>query len=118
MLSSCKDGYAQKKRMDALLIVIPREEEGALETLMLLAICEDDYDKNIVDEAKEFMEKIEPKADRYLQNKSLETKACLGATWAVQYPENQFKYFREKIVSVPWEKYDNLRKCFGKLGDL
>ena len=35
LLSSCKDGYAQKKRMDALLIVIPREEEGALETLML-----------------------------------------------------------------------------------
>lgn len=48
----------------------------------------------------------------------METKACLEVTWAVQYPENQFKYFREKIVSVPWEKYDNLKKCFGKLGDL
>lgn len=77
MLNSYTDGYAQKQRMDSLLLVIPREEEGALET-----------------------------------------KACLGVTWAVQYPENQFKYFREKIVSVPWEKYDNLKKCFGKLGDL
>lgn len=47
----------------------------------------------------------------------METKACLEVTWAVQYPENQFKYFREKLVSVPWEKYDNLKKCSGKLGD-
>lgn len=118
LLNSYIDGYSQKKRMDSLLLVIPREEEGALETLMLKAISEDEYDKNIVEGAREFIDGIKPKADKYLRNKGLETKACLGVTWAVQYPENQFKYFREKIVSVPWEKYDNLKKSFGKLGDL
>lgn len=62
------------------MLVIPREEEGALETLMLKAISEDEYDKNIVEGAREFIDGIKPKADKYLRNKGLETKACLGVT--------------------------------------
>lgn len=49
-----------------LLLIIPKEHAGALETVMLSAISENPYDKNIVEKTADFVEKMRTEADRYI----------------------------------------------------
>lgn len=109
------NAYKLKKEIEMLLVVIPNENQGALETIMLDAISENPDDKIIVDEAESFVEKIRNNAARYIRNDRLELKAKLGVTWAIQYPEKTFKLMNEQIISVPWEKSKILNDCFSEL---
>ena len=110
-----KDAYEMEQMIDALLVVIPTEHQGALETLMMDSIAEDPYDAVIVKKAGEFVEEMKPVASKYIDGRRKEIKAHLGVTWAIQYPEKVFKLMNEQIQSVEWEKSEVLRECFEQL---
>ena len=110
-----KDAYDMEQEIDALLVVIPTEHQGALETLMMDSISEDPYDAVIVKKAGEFVEEMKPVASKYIDARRKEIKAHLGVTWAIQYPEKVFKLMNEQIKSVEWEKSEVLRECFEQL---
>ncbi len=82
-----QDAYNINREISILLTVIPKEHQGALETVMLEAISEDPYDKNIVDCTRNFASKMRNEAEKYISSDRLQLKAHLGLTWAVQYPE-------------------------------
>lgn len=105
----------QEKFLELLLLVIPTEHQGALETLLLQSISEDLYDKVIVDACGEFVKKIRPQASKYISTDRLELKAWLSTTWAIQSPEKVFDFIDQILVEVPWEKSKILKECFGKL---
>ncbi len=109
------DAYGTKQTMEALLVAIPTEHQGALETLMMDSISEDPYDAMIVEKAGDFVKEMRTVAAKYVSSNRKELKAHLGVTWAVQYPEKIFKLMNEQILSVEWEKSEVLRKCFEQL---
>ncbi|MCR5684899.1 MAG: hypothetical protein K6G81_05680 [Lachnospiraceae bacterium] len=109
------DAYATEQMIEGLLVVIPTEHEGALETLMMDSIAEDPYDAVIVDRAGAFITDMRAVASKYLGSRRSAIKAHLGVTWAIQYPEKVFKLMNEQILSVKWEKSEILHKCFGEL---
>jgi hypothetical protein len=109
------DSYNLVRTVSVLLVVIPKEEQGALETVLLGAISEDAYDRNIVEAAGRFTEEMRVEAGRYITSDRLRMKAHLGVTWAVQYPEKVFSLIDEQIRSVRWEKSEILAGCFSKL---
>lgn len=113
-----QDGFGMEKNVQFMLVVIPKEHSGALETVMLSAISEDPYDKNIVERTAEFVGQMRMEAGRYISTDRLQLKAHLGITWAVQFPEKVFSVIDEQINSVQWEKYDVLKECFGVLEEL
>ena len=110
-----KDAYGTEQIIEGLLVVIPTEHEGALETLMLDSIAEDPYDAVIVDRAGAFVTEMKTVASKYLGSRRNEIKAHLGAVWAIQYPEKVFKLMNEQIMSVKWEKSKVLHRCFEQL---
>ena len=110
-----QDAYDIDREVSILLTIIPKEQQGALETVMLDAISEDPYDKNIVDCAGDFAAKMRDEAARYISSDRLQLKAHLGLTWAVQYPEKVFSLIDEQIRNIPWEKSEVLAGCFEKL---
>lgn len=116
--NSYNDAFGIEKNVLVLLLVIPKEHSGALETVMLSAIAENPYDKNIVDKTAIFVEKMRTEADRYISTERLKLKAHLGVTWAVQYPEKVFSVIDEQIRNVRWEEYETLKECFGILSEL
>ncbi len=83
------------------MLIIPEAHAGALETVMLDAISEDKYDKNIVDLCKKFVADMRTEASKYISSSRLQLKAELGVTWAIQYPEKVFSMINEVIKSVP-----------------
>ena len=101
-----------------MLLVIPREYHGALESVMLEAIAENPYDKNIVEKTDAFVQQMRIEAGQYIATDRLQLKAKLGVTWAIQFPEKVFSLIDEQIRSVVWEKYEVLRKCFEELVDI
>jgi hypothetical protein len=110
-----QDAYNINREISILLTVIPKEHQGALETVMLEAISEDPYDKNIVDCTRDFAGKMRNEAEKYISSDRLQLKAHLGLTWAVQYPEKVFSLIDEQIRSVRWEESEILAECFARL---
>ncbi len=110
-----KNGFNQDKTIKMLLVAIPEEHQGALETVLLDAVAEDPYDAHIVEMVEAFVRQMRKDASKYINSDRKELKAKLGVTWAVQYPEKVFKLINEQIKSVEWEKSEVLKKCFSEL---
>ena len=110
-----ENGYHETQQLDFLLLIIPKDLEGALETLLLSAISEDPYDKNIVDRSKVFVDGIAPEADRYIGKRRLVLKAYLGVTWAIQSPQKVFQFIDDQLRDTPWEESEILRETFEKI---
>ncbi len=112
------DGFGIEQSIESMLLVIPKDQQGALETVMLTAIAEDPYDRNIVERCVEFVSDMRPIADRYISSDRLQLKANLSTVWAIQSPEKAFNFINEQINAVQWERYDTLRNCFGILEEI
>ena len=109
------NGYGEEQPVSFLLKIIPHDHQGALEALMLDAISESPYDKNIVDKSKIFVDSIAPEASKYIGKKRLVSKAYLGVTWAIQSPQKVFDYIDQQIQQVQWETSAILAECFREL---
>ena len=109
------DGFGMTQNIDSLLLIIPVEQQGALETVMLSAIAENPYDANIVQKCTGFVSQMRHEANRYITTDRLQLKANLSTVWAIQSPEKVFDFINEQINAVEWERYETLRDCFGVL---
>lgn len=116
--NSYENSFKQKALVDFLLVIIPEDKEGALETLLLEAISENEYDKAIVKRNIAYVDEIQPIAAEYIHKNRLKLKACLGVTWSIQYPEKIFSFIDEQIRSVKWEKSQVLAQCFQQLKNI
>ena len=110
-----QNGYGETQQLEFLLLIIPKNQEGALETLLLDAISEDAYDQNIVEKSKTFVDKIAPEASRYIGKRRLILKAYLRVTWAVQSPQKVFQFIDDQLRSVPWEKSKVIHQTFERI---
>jgi len=110
-----KNSFGQEVLVDFLLLIIPADKEGALETILLDAISENEYDKPIVDKAKTYIDDVEPLATKYIGKARLKLKACISVVWATQCPEKAFSFIDEQLRSVKWEKSKYLSQCFREL---
>lgn len=113
-----KNGYGETQQLDFLLLIIPGDQEGALESLLLDVISEDPYDKNIVEKSKVFVDGLASEASRYIGKRRLVLKARLGVTWAIQSPQKVFQFIDEQLRSTPWEKSEVLWKTFEKIREI
>lgn len=113
-----RNAYEMEKMLEVLLVVIPKESQGALETVMLEAIAEDPYDRNIIEKVDDFMQQMSKEAEKCLSTERLQLKAKLGVTWAVQFPEKVFSRIDEQIRNVEWEKSELLKRIFRELEEI
>jgi hypothetical protein len=64
-----RNSFDQEKQIDMLLVVIPVEQQGALETVLLDAISEDPYDAHIVDLVTQFVKTMRVEAGKYIKSR-------------------------------------------------
>lgn len=115
MINTYQNSFQQAMVVEFLLVVIPFEQAGALETLLLKVISENIDDRILVERHKAYVEEIMPLAGKYLAKNRLKIKACLGVTWAIQSPEKVFDFIDTQIQAVNWEDSDVLAICFEQL---
>lgn len=105
---------------ELLLLVIPFDEHGALETFLLDSVSKaDSYDAEIIRKAKEFVDSADPEK-KYLIHRGFETKAKLYAYFAIRIEPtiNQFSQRKDIFTKIPWEEYENIREVFKELKKL
>lgn len=110
-----QDSFKMQQVVSVLLLTIPVEKEGALETLLMDAIGEKPEDKAIVERCQSFVDEMVPIATQYLTSRRLQLKSKLSVIWAIQSPQKVFKFIDEQLQSVEWENSSVLRSCFREL---
>ncbi len=101
-----------------LLLVIPFEEKGAMETFLLNAIAkDDDYDRVIIDKCNNFVDSVDCEK-RYLSNRRLITKAKFDTYFSIRTAAEQFVERHNILKNVSWEKYTVIQQDFKLLEEL
>ena len=101
-----------------LLLMIPFEENGAMETFLLNAIADkDSYDKTIIEQCNQFVDQIDPEK-RYLTSRRYSTKAKFDTYFSIRTPIEQYAERQSIVKNVKWEEYNHIQTAFQKLGEL
>ena len=113
-----KNGHGKKQILKMLLLVIPFEDTGAMETFLLNAIADNDaYDAEIIEKCNQFVEEIDEEK-RYLTKRRYITKSKFDVYFSVRTAAEQFVERQNILKSVPWEQYSLIQKEFQKLEEL
>ena len=114
------NGGLGPSKINVYYLLVPIEENGALETFMMNALAENDDDKAaLIAEAKSFVQKVSKIAgEKYLKGRRDKIKAELGAAISVLSPDKVFSTMNELISSVQWENFDNSHKQFQVLKEI
>ena len=104
--------------VELLLLLIPFEENGALETFLLNAVSKQDkYDAEIIRKGNAFVETSDPEA-KYLKHRYLKTKAKFDVYFSIRTPVKQFAMRKDILKNVPWEQYESVCEAFKELKKL
>ena len=112
------NGIDGSKNFDLLLLFIPFNENGALETYLLNCIANNDpYDKTIIDKGNAFIDTIDPDS-KYLTQRRLKTTAKFDVYFSVRTSAEQYSQRQHILRSVAWENYATIRRDFQIFADL
>lgn len=113
-----KNGHGKELQFQFLLLVIPFEKTGAMETFLLDAVSKkDEYDSEIIRKGNDFIDSIDPEK-RYLSKRRYITKAKFDVYFSVRTAATQFVERQDILKNVEWEDYAALQTGFAKLGEL
>lgn len=106
------------RNLQLLLLVIPFENNGAMETFLLNAIsAKDPYDAIIIQQGNQFVENVDPER-RYLTQRRYITKAKFDVYFSIRTSAAQFSQRQDILRGVKWEDYIDVQGDFEKLADL
>ena len=113
-----RNGHGKKQVVEILLLVIPFEDTGAMETFLLNAIANDnEYDAGIIEKCNQFVEEVDEER-RYLTKRRYITKSKFDVYFSVRTAAEQFVERQNILKSVPWERYALIQQEFKKLEEL
>lgn len=113
-----ENGQGDNCNAKLLLLVIPFEDTGAMETFLLDAIGKaDPYDAQIISDCNQFVDNIDG-AKKYLNKRRYITKAKFDVYFSVRTAAEQFVERQNILKNIPWEDYAEIQNSFKKLDDL
>lgn len=103
-------------------IVLPFDEQGAIETILMKAISESsEEEKYIVDRANKYIKEFfipEKKLNRFLTHEREKLKAKFSAVISVTNPDRSTATFNTLLMSHSWEEKEEIKKHFQILNEL
>lgn len=113
-----ENGQGDNCNAKILLLVIPFEDTGAMETFLLDAIGKaDPYDAQIISDCNQFVDNVDG-AKKYLNKRRYITKAKFDVYFSVRTAAEQFVERQNILKNIPWEDYAEIQNSFNKLDDL
>lgn len=97
-------------------IIIPFQEEGAIETLLINSVKQScDAGQVVVDHARKFVadfQKYESVCQQYLPRKRLFLKAEFSSVVAITNPDHSTGLFQNMVMACPWENSPYVKEHF------
>lgn len=103
-----------------LPVIIPFDEAGAIETLLLQAIEDSSDDgKRIAQSSREYIRQFEDAPlSQYLNKQRLRTKAKYSAAVAITNPDHSTGTFMDFMLATPWEQSASIKTHMEKVVQL
>lgn len=116
-------GFGEEIQISLLLIAIPIEKEGALETFLLDAFRREKGNSYLVDQAQQLVDTVVAEKDsldenefnhKYLKERRMQIKAPLAVFMALAWPDRSFVDLKDMMKRVPWNDYAEVQMAFCK----
>lgn len=105
-------------KMRLLLLMIPLNTQGAIETVLLDSIAaSNDYDNQLVEKSREFVRNVDNE-HRYLRKRRHQVKAEFNVFFSIRVPEDYYTERQKIFMNFPWEENDYIKQVFRKLNGL
>lgn len=105
-------------KMRLLLLMIPLNTQGTIETVLLGSIANsNDYDNQLVERSREFVKSIDNE-HRYLKKRRHRVKAEFNVFLSIRVPEDYYTERQKIFMNFPWTESTYIKQVFQKLNDL
>ena len=106
------DSFGQTKSIGTYLLVIPANEKGALERVIINALGDIPEEAEITQEVIRFIDNLKENFLEELKQINKANKATVGTFFSVRYPKNAMRSFGTFVSKIDWSKSDSLRELF------
>ncbi len=107
-----KDSFGQTKNIDTYLLIIPANEKGALERVIINALNDIPEEIALIQEVIQFIDFLKGALLPELNKTSKANKATVGTFFSVRDPKNAMRSFGIFISKIDWSKSVSLNQLF------
>ena len=116
--NAIEDSFGQTKNIDTYLLIIPANEKGALERVIIDALKDIPEETELIREVIQFVDTLKVELVPGLTQTNKANKATVGAFFSVRNPKNAMRSFGVFISKIDWAKSESLKALFLPFQDL
>lgn len=118
MENTIEDLFGQQKNINTYLLVVPANEKGALEKVIIDALKDIPEETALIQEVIHFIDSLKVKLVPELNKINKANKATVGTFLGVREPKNAMRSFGVFISKIEWSKSESLKELFLPFKDL
>lgn len=116
--NAIQDSFGQAKSIDTYLLIIPADEKGALERVIIDALNDIPEETALMGEVEQFIDDLKAGLVPDLNQINNANKATVGTFFSVRYPKKAMRTFGVFISKIDWSKSASLKQLFLPFGCL
>ena len=110
--NAIQDSFGQAKSIDTYLLIIPTNENGALERVIINALNDMPEETALIRKVEQFIEALKAGLLPDLNQTNNANKATVGTFFSVRYPKKALRSFGVFISKIDWSKSASLNQLF------
>ena len=110
--NAIQDSFGQAKSIDTYLLIIPADEKGALERVIIDALNDIPEETALMGEVEQFIDALKAGLVPDLNQINNANKATVGTFFSVRYPKKAMRTFGVFISKIDWSKSASLNQLF------
>ena len=110
--NAIQDSFGQAKSIYTYLLIIPANEKGALERVIIDALNDIPEETALMGEVEQFIDALKAGLVPDLNQINNANKATVGTFFSVRYPKKAMRSFGVFISKIDWSKSTSLNQLF------
>lgn len=110
--NSITDSFGQLKNINTYLLIIPANEKGALERVIINALNDIPEETDLIQEVVQFIDSLKGELAPELNQTNKANKATVGTFFSIRNPQNAMRSFGIFISKIDWSKSESLKELF------
>ena len=110
--NAIQDSFGQAKSIDTYLLIIPADEKGALERVIIDALNDIPEDTALLGEVDQFIDALKAELVPELSQTNKANKATVGTFFSVRYPKDAMRKYGVVVSKIDWSKSTSLKQLF------
>ena len=107
-----EDSFGQPKSINTYLLIIPENEKGALERVVINALKDMQEEADLIKEVIQFIESLKVELVPELIQMNKADKATVVTFFSVRDPQHAMRSFGSFISKIDWSKSESLQELF------